>query len=120
MAKYRIRRELIGQAFEHAQLCEKAELIDLTPLTGMSIDAAGMILKKTEMLRDKYGHGGGKHLRGLVHQAAMTSGMPHERCYAYEVVLMNYYGIIKAFVAERRRAFAEKRKEREKESAPVE
>lgn len=103
MAYFRPRRKLLERAFTRALGGEKAKLIDQTPVTGMNIDAAFMIVKKTESLRDKYGRGPGSILRGLVRQAAVASGLPPDRRYGYEVLVMNYYGLIQGFVRDRRK-----------------
>ncbi len=66
----------------------------------MGIDTAFVILRKTEALRDKYGRGSGSILRANVRRAAVASGLPPDRRYAYEVVLMNYYGLIKTYQSE--------------------
>lgn len=107
--KYRTRRELLSQAFDRALRGDKAGLIDLTPITGMSVDTVFIIIRKTEFLRDKYGREPGRKLRRLVRQAAVASGLPHDRRYAYEVVVMNYYGIIKGYVTDRRKELTARR-----------
>lgn len=94
-------------------------LIDRTSVTGVSIDALFMILKKTESLRNQYGRGPGRILRGLVRQAAVASGLPPDRRYAYEVVVMNYYGLIKGFVAKRRKEIEERRAEHKARLAQI-
>lgn len=102
MQQYDIRRDLIVRAFERALAGEKAGLIDITSMTGMNVDMAYVLLRKTEILRDDEGRGGGEQLRRLVKRACRSSGLPNERCYAYEVIAMNYYGILKEFADARR------------------
>ena len=109
MAHYRIRRNLIEVAISRALQGEKANLIDLTPLTGMNIDAAFIILRKTETLRNEAERKGLEiTLRSHVRRAAVASGLPPDRRYAYEVVVMNYYGLIKEYLATRRKAWKQR------------
>jgi hypothetical protein len=105
---YRPRRELILRAIEEAKETEKGKLvITIESITGVSIDAAFMVIKKTESLRDKHFsiHGirpVGALLRSMVSEAAVASGLPPDRQRAYVLISMRYYLKIRHYVQEAR------------------
>ena len=98
MIEHDIRRELLERAIKRAQPGKGAVVLDVSSVTGISVDAAFLIVRAIEKLRDREGRRGGALLRRLVRQAAVESGLPPDRRYAYEVIAMNYYGIIKQFI----------------------
>jgi hypothetical protein len=116
---YRPRRELIERAIARAQkpTGKAAKIMDTSPLTGVSIDAAFIILKRIEFLRDARGRGPGRILRGHVHEVVKAIGLPSDRGYAYEAVAMNFYGIIKEYQDELKRKRAAQKAERERKPA---
>lgn len=112
MGSLRPRREIIVSAFELALRGKYAKLICLEPLTGMNVDAASMIIRKTEMLRLKPNYKGSKRLRPAVQEALIASGLPHGLRYAYEVVVLCYYNHLSRYQAALRRKRRETTKRR--------
>ena len=103
MGQLRPRREVIVKGFELAMRGKHQMLIRIEPLTGMNVDAASMIIRKTEMLRLRPEYKGSKQLRPAVRRAVAASGLPFGLTYAYEVVIMCYYNQIWQYVAAIRR-----------------
>lgn len=117
------RLDVIRTAFDRALAGEYAHEIDLTPLTGMTVDTVAIIIQMTETYRDRaeararpYPAGPqvpdledskeDSALRRLVRKACTFAEVePHHR-HGYEVVAMNYYKLIQIYQRENRKAKA--------------
>jgi hypothetical protein len=105
---FRPRRTLVAEAIHLAHVSEKGRgivIIDYeNPVNSVCIDTALLIIKKTQHLREKDERrrradrsGERENLRHLVAHAAGATGLDSGRRYAYELVLMRYYGLIKQY-----------------------
>lgn len=115
------RLDVIATAFNRAREGEYAHEIDLTPLTGMNIDATALIIQITERFRDRAEESAKKYptrhrvpaledskeesaLRRFVKHACALAVIAQEHRHPYEVVVMNYYKLIQTYQRENRKA----------------
>jgi len=115
---YPIKRSLIRQAILAAALSEKGQnVVNMEALSGVSVDAAFMLLTRCEFKRAVQGSPHvGQPLRDLVSEVIGHYKFPFDRERAYVLVLMQYYGILKRFADKRRRL---KKLESAASAAPV-